>query len=205
MYLMMRMVTVSLIFSFLISCGSQKVILMEEPTGEGKLLVGAVLLENDGIDDVNESRTANITVIIVGQFLEKGEQVTKGYRIKSDKNGYFFIPNVPSGSFIIKGLEGDIGYANHVLISSRWEGNRQVFVQESGMIDFTVRVWPPASQDKIIDLKINYFKIDRTGRIYSDVFNQLKEKELGLKGKQYTMVGPKEYYKNLNPNSMWFK
>lgn len=188
---------------WLLNCASQKAVLMEEPRPGQTLLVGAVLVENDGMDDVTESKTANIMVIVVGQSAEN--KVTKGYRLKTDRNGYFFLPNVPGGSYVLKGIEVDVGYTKHLLLSSRWEGNRQVFVQESGIIDYTVRIWPPAATEKIVDFQINYFKIDRTGRIYSNTFPQLLDKMLGLQDKRYTMANPRDYYKKSFPDSRWFE
>ncbi|MDZ7261562.1 MAG: hypothetical protein ONB05_05590 [candidate division KSB1 bacterium] len=172
---------------------------------EGKsLLVGAVLVENDGIDDLYQSKTSNIIVIVVGKSIQNGEEVTKGYRVKTDKDGYFMIQNVPPGSYVLKGIELDIGYTTRFLVTSRWEGNRQLYLQESRMVDYNVRIWPPETHDRIIDMNINYFKIDNAGRIFYDRFSLLNNALLGLKDKRHTMANPKAYFKEKYPQSKWF-
>ena len=188
-----------------VMCASQKSAVMQEPLNGKVMLVGAVLIENDGIDDIYETKTANITAVIVGKYIESGKESAKGYRVKTDKNGYFMLANVPPGAYILKGIEADIGYASRFLVSSRWEGSRQVYFRESRMVDYTVRFWPPDAEGKVIDLKINYFRFDLSGRIYTDSFSSLTDKNLGLKDVNHTMANPQAYYKALYPASKWFE
>jgi len=189
----------------MISCGTTQKIVFQEPEPDKSLLVGAVLVENDGIDDLYESRTSNITVVIVHQFSYEGKQQSKGYRIKTDKDGYFMIPNVPPGSFVLKGIEVDLGFNNRYIISSMWEGNRQIYYDDGKMIDYNVRVWPPEHTQKIVDMGIDYFKIDRAGRILFRDFKALENNVLGLKDKSYTMPKPADYYKQKYQESKWFQ
>ena len=84
-------------------CATGSQIIMEEPQPEKSLLVGAILLENNGVEDVFESKTANIRVVVVGKSSIDGRE--EGYRVKTDENGYFMIPNVPPGAYVIKGIE----------------------------------------------------------------------------------------------------
>lgn len=186
-------------------CGMNQKLVFQEPQAGKSLLVGAVLVENDGIDDLYESKTANITVVIVSKFLQDGKEQSKGYRLKTDQNGYFLIPNVVPGSFVVKGIEVDLGFSERHIISSMWEGNRQIFFTGANMIDYNVRVWPPASNEKIINLRINYFKVDNSGRILYENFKALNNVRLGLKDKNYTMLSPVDYYQQKYPESQWFQ
>jgi hypothetical protein len=172
---------------------------------EGRsLLVGAVLVENDGIDDRYETKLSNITVVIVGQP-ENGEDNSRGYRVRTDKQGYFAINNVPPGSFVIKGIELDIGFGTRMIINSRWEGNRQIFIPGSLMIDFNVRVWPEPIVEPVIDLKVNYFKLDRAGRVYYEQFPSLRNARLGLDNRRYDMESPAKYFQKKYPQMDWFQ
>ena len=191
--------------SALIGCSTTHKMVFQEPEPGKSLLVGAVLVENDGIDDLYESKTSNITVVIVHQFSYEGKQQSKGYRIKTDKDGYFMIPNVPPGSFVLKGIEVDLGFNNRYIISSMWEGNRQIYYDDGKMIDYNVRVWPPENTQKIVDMGIDYFKIDRAGRILFRDFKALENNVLGLKDKSYTMPKPADYYKQKYQESKWFQ
>ena len=183
----------------LLGCSTTQKMVFQEPEAGKSLLVGAVLVENDGIDDLYESKTANITVVIVNKFIQEGKEGSKGYRIKTDKNGYFMIPNVAPGSFVLKGIEVDLGFTERFIISSMWEGNRQIFFAGANMIDYNVRIWPPERNEKIIDLGINYFKLDNAGRILFDSFKSLNNNVLGLKDKRYTMPAPIDYFKEKYP------
>jgi hypothetical protein len=163
---------------------------IENPT----VVVGAVLVENDGIDDRFESITANITVVLVRKFLRDRKEESKGYRIKTDPNGYYRLENVPAGSCVLKGIELDLGYANRMLITSIWEGDSQMYTTGGRMIDFNVRVWPPPDSGPVTDMGIQYFRIDRSSRITHNRFQSLNGASLGLKDKTYTMKNPKSYY-----------
>ncbi|MDZ7376629.1 MAG: hypothetical protein ONB13_08405 [candidate division KSB1 bacterium] len=189
----------------LLACGTTQKLVFQEPEAGKSLLVGAVLVENDGIDDLYESKTANITVVIVSKFSQEGKEESKGYRIKTDKDGYFMIPNIQPGSFVLKGIEVDLGFNERYIISSMWEGNRQIFFTGANMIDYNVRIWPPENNEKVINLGINYFKIDNAGRILYDNFKSLNNNVLGLKDKRHTMPSPVNYYLTKYPESKWFQ
>ena len=192
-----RLAAGALFSAILLSCSGSK------PKGEipkgienPTVVVGAILVENDGIDDLFESVTANITVVVVRKVVRNGREESRGYRIRTDKNGYFRLENVSAGSSLLKGIELDLGYANRMLITSVWEGESQIYVPGGRMIDFNVRVWPPPDSGSVTDMGIHYFRIDRSNRIAHNRFQSLNGASLGLKDKTYTMPDPKEYFKN---------
>ena len=183
-------------------CATGSQIIMEEPQPEKSLLVGAILLENNGVEDVFESKTANIRVVVVGKSSIDGRE--EGYRVKTDENGYFMIPNVPPGAYIIKGIEVDLGYETRLLLTSRWEGNIQLYYPIDTIIDYTVRLWPESTDEKIINLQINYFSIDQAFRAIHRRFENLNNTSLLLMDKSYTMENPETYFKIRYPHSNWF-
>ena len=188
-----------------LSCSTGSKFVKQEPQ-EGKcLLVGAVLVENDGVEEVYEAKTAKITVILVGKSTVGGEDQFEGYRVKTDENGYYILQNVPPGSYVLKGLELDLGYTTRLLVTSRWDGNTQLYYPTDTMIDNTVRVWPNPTQDKIINMGIAYFKIDFAMRVMHDRYRALQNATLSLKNKTYTMVSPVSYYKQIYPDWSWFE
>jgi hypothetical protein len=170
------------------------------------LLTGAVLIENNGIEEKYESILKNIHVVIVGKYLENGEEITEGYKVKTDDNGYFILQNVPEGSYVLKGFEVDVGFETRLFVTSRWDGNKQIFYPgASTVIDYTVRVWPEPHEDKIIDMEINYFMIDQAMRVANNRFNLLENKPGALSGVTYTMKNPVVYFKAKYPTWEWFK
>ncbi|HPG38949.1 MAG TPA: hypothetical protein PLP19_08840 [bacterium] len=191
--------------AFFLECASTGTTLVPQKPEPGKSVVmGAILVENDGIDDLYQSKTANIVVVLVGKSAMTGTEEIQGYRLKTDKNGYFILQNVLPGSYVLRGIEVDIGYTNRFLISSRWEGNRQVYIYEDKMIDYNVRNWPEEMNSKVINLGINYFKLDNAGRIYNDRFKSLNNSLLSIKDVHYTMPAPDVYFKENYPGLEWF-
>jgi len=168
-------------------------------------VAGAILVENLGLEEVYESRTAKITVVVVGRWIENGVEKVEGYRCRTDDMGYFMLQNVPRGVYVIKGIEVDLGFSIHMLLSSRWEGNTQIFEPAGNMIDYIVRVWPEKTPQRVIDLGIQYFRFDYSGRIHDQNFPELRAARLGLKDKSYTMAAPLSYFSSKYPDWQWFK
>jgi hypothetical protein len=193
-----------LLLVFFLACASGSKVVPEKPQEGKSLLVGAVLLENVGLEDIFEVKTSRIMVIIVGKWEEGGKEMTKGYRVKTDDNGYYLIQNVPPGSYVIKGIEADVGYETRLLLTSRWEGNSQIYYPTDTMIDHTVRIWPPPVTDRIINMGIAYFGIDAAMRTYNDTYQELRNTTLMLQDQKHTMKNPVDYFKELYPNWEWF-
>jgi hypothetical protein len=183
---------------------TQKFIL-EEPQADKSLLIGAIIVENVGLEEVYEAKKANIVVVIVGKSIQEGKEISQGYRVKTNRDGYYLLPNVPRGSYVIKGIELDLGYETHMLISSRWDGNVQVYRPEKLMIDYTVQVWPAAFNERIINLNIRYFRIDAAERIAYDTFKRIESAAISLPQIRHTMINPVDYFKKQYPASHWFQ
>jgi hypothetical protein len=202
---LLRFFLTALIAFNLFSCAGGKAFVPQEPQEGKSLVVGAVLIENNGVEDVYEAKTSKITVVVVGKSEENGKEVVKGYRVKTDENGYFALQNVPKGIYIIKGFEADLGFQTHMVVTSRWDGKRQIFYPKQGMIDYTVREWPEGEPGKVFDMRIKYFLVDRAGRVADKQFKRLKDKRGIIPNKVYNMPSPVEYYKSKYANWGWFK
>jgi hypothetical protein len=188
-----------------LSCAAGQKVMLQEPVAGKSLLAGAVLVENLGLEDVYEAKTGKITVVIVGKWQENGKEKTAGFRVRTDEKGYFFLQNVNPGSWLIKGIEVDVGFSMHLLITSRWEGNTQIFEPAGTIIDDIVRVWPKAEEKKVIDLGIHYIRLEFSGQIHDQKFSRLQDTRLGLKDKTYTMSAPALYFSAKYPEWGWFK
>jgi len=188
----------------LLNCAPTQKFTAESPQPGKSLLVGAILVENVGLEDVYEAKTAKINVVIIGKSTENGREVTQAYRVKTNADGYYMIQNVPPGAYVIKGIEVDLGYETRMIISSRWEGNRQQYYPVSLMIDNTVRYWPQASDKRVIDMRIRYFRIDAAKRIVYDDVKSLSNAQLALEDKRYTMPDPEDYFSEKFPDWGWF-
>ncbi|HOT95526.1 MAG TPA: hypothetical protein PLG50_03060 [bacterium] len=189
----------------LLGCAGAEKMVLQPPQPDKSLVVGAVLVENLGLEEVYEAKTAKITVVLVGKGMENGVEKIEGYRVRTDEKGYFMLQNVPRGVYLIKGIEVDLGFSIHMILNSRWEGNTQIFEPGGTMIDHIVRYWPDMPPERIVDLGIRYFRFDFSGRILDQKFAQLREARLGLKEKLYTMPPPAAYFAQKFPEWPWFK
>jgi hypothetical protein len=196
---------ISLVLALFLSCASGSKTALQTPQEGKSLLVGAILLENNGVEDVYEAKTAKITVILVGKSISNEKEKTEGYRVKTDENGYFMLQNVAPGAYVLKGIEADIGYETRLMLTSRWEGNEVIYYPVDTYIDYTVRVWPESRDDQIIDLGIHYFSIDAAFRTFHKQYPQLNNTALALKDKIHTQKNPTDYFREKHPDWEWFK
>ena len=202
---MKNMLIALMCLSLFLACATTQKVTLQEPQPDKSLLLGAILVENLGLEEVYESKTDKITVVLVGKWDENGVEKIDGFRCRTDENGYFMLQNVPRGIYIIKGIEVDLGFSIHMLLTCRWEGNTQIFEPAGTMIDHIVRVWPEMEASKIVDMGIQYFRFDFSGTIHDQKFTQLREARLGLKDKTYTMLPPAKYFAQKYPDWQWFK
>jgi len=186
-----------------LSCATTRTFTVEEPQEGKSLVIGAVLVENDGIEDMYEAKIKNIAIILVGKSFEK--ESIQAYRLMTDEEGYFALPNVPPGAYVVKGIEVDLGYVTRLLITSRWEGNVQIYYPTDVFVDQTVRLWPPGSQEKIINMNIRYFRIDASYRVYDDVFKLIDNATVSIPELKHTIPNPMVYYQQKYPGWGWFK
>ena len=173
---------------------------MQQPEKGKCIVVGAILVENNGVDDYYEVHKSKITVIIVGKSIVNGEESVEGYRVKTDENGYFFLPNAPQGAYVVKGLELSLGYGGQTLISSRWDGARQIFHSASNMIDYVVRSWPEDVSGCVNDMGITYLMIDPSMGIYYNQYVELRDNVLSLENIKHTIENPVRYYRMKYPD-----
>ena len=189
----------------IVGCAGKGQLVLQPPQPDKSLVMGAVLVENLGLEEVYESRTAKITVVLVGKWEEGGTEKIEGYRCRTDEQGYFMLQNVPRGIYIIKGIEVDLGFSIHMILNSRWEGNTQIFEPGGTMIDHIVRFWPAMTPARTLDLGIRYFRFDFSGRIHDQTFTQLRDSRLGLPDKRYNMLPPARYFAQKYPEWAWFQ
>ena len=76
--------TILIFICFNSQCTSTQKFVLAEPQADKSLVVGAILVENVGLEDVYEAKKANIVVTIVGKSIEAGKESTEGYRVKTN-------------------------------------------------------------------------------------------------------------------------
>ncbi len=77
---------------------------LTEPTAEGMLIIGSVIVENVGYRQRREYYTTDIEVSIMADQEIEGQVVRKNVVIFADKEGYFSVENLPQGRYTLKGI-----------------------------------------------------------------------------------------------------
>ncbi|HKJ69102.1 MAG TPA: hypothetical protein VKA68_14180 [bacterium] len=197
---------VMIAFAFLLSCATSQRFVPQEPREGRSLLVGGILLENHGIEDLYQAKKAGILVKVVGRSVRDGEEVIDVYRLVTDRNGYFIKQNVPPGSYVIKGVEVYLAPNSKTLVRAFWDGPLMYYELTEREFDYAVRIWPDPIDEKIINMNILHLEVGiGSGRdVVYDIYRSLQNQVLGLPGVRHTMPNPVEYYQARYPDLAWF-
>ncbi len=198
---------VALSGTLLISCAGTGGggITIEEPQEGQSVVVGAVLVENNGFENYYRPIQDDIYVMIAGKSTVDGEEQTEGYRVKTNEDGYFMLQNVPPGAYVVKGIEFYVGVGQTMKVNAEWEAGRKYFRLTQEELNYFVREWPEEEDEQVINLNINYFLLDRAPRIAAfNTYQAINGEEINL-DQSYTMPAPVEYFEKKFPEAQWFE
>ncbi len=180
-------------------------------------IMGGLVVENMGIDDLEEALDSDIEVVLVGKHIIDGEDVLRGYHVITDENGYFFLENIPKGGFVIKGARIYIANSFSINVISQWRTNEIAYyvpyLQEE-LIRHDVRFVPFPPRGRIYNFGITYFGLHRGSADYGpggvantvlyQNFTSLNNQKLNIV-EIYNKPNPITYFRQKFPDSEWFK
>lgn len=194
---------------FLASCGGSLKTLNEPPTSENTvLIVGQVILQNNFYNSNQTEVVKNgIQVAIIGQVEKKGKKKIVGYWATTDPNGYFYLADVPNGTYNLKGIKGVVSRGTLVTIINPLKYTGSVFqIQPGEIVIFDGRFFPFKPQNRIVDLQHNLFVIDktseRTGSVNQMAYMSLKNRKL-ITGETVNEPPVPKYFLQKYPTSPW--
>ncbi len=198
--------TLVIALTLLLGCATSQQFTHQEPQEGMSLLVGGILLENHGIEDLYQAKKAGILVKVVGRSMQDGEEVIDVYRLVTDRNGYFIKQNVPPGSYVIKGVEVYLAPNSKTLVRAFWDGPNMFYELTEREFDYAVRIWPDPIHAKIINLNILHLEvgIGSGNDVVYDVYRSLQNQVVGLPGVRHTMPNPVDYFGQKYPDLAWF-
>lgn len=194
--------------------GGMKV--LPEREDDKVMVLGCILIENINQRFAFVNWDLPVKVVILGR--SEGGAINH-YETYSDEYGYYCFPNLPRGSYILKGFIFQEPGAKPEIIVNTWRSVDSKFYRmrhpERGF-DYTSGWFPPNSQGKIIDQGINWFGLRAPAvadiseeyigeTLYSVYFESLKAKRIWEQGFPYTRVEPVEYFKKKFPDSGWWQ
>ncbi|MFC1563174.1 hypothetical protein ACFL4Z_03905 [candidate division KSB1 bacterium] len=216
----MKKVLLIILFSILLSCSSTAPLSMEitnPKDNESIVIVGCLIAENMGIEELFESIEYGTEVVLVGKCIINGIEETEGYSVRTDENGYFFLENVPKGGYVIKGARIFVANSFSVNVISHWRTLEIAYyvpyLQEQ-LIRHDVTFVPQPPEGKVYNFGITYFGLHPgspepgaagvANTVLYQNFSYLENQELNI-GKKYTKSDPITYFKKRFPNSTWFQ
>ena len=176
-----------------------------EPTQDNTMLVvGRVIVEDNGFTDKLAVYKKNIRVGIMGKS-DQGKD--SGYWTKTDENGYFFLADIPKGEYALKSIQLGVGYGESVTINNRLNGAGDGFLlTNKDNIIFNGIYFPYEPVNRIQCLKHNIFTLDVTNKrvmaVRFDTLAKLKEIKLHT-GEQLDAETVEQYFIEKYPTSAW--
>ena len=149
---------------------------MKEPSEGKNLIIGSVIFENNGYQNRNDVYFSNLEVAIIGIYNEDGNEKVYGKLVFTDKNGYFFIPNVPDGRYAVKGIRVNLAGQAYLTITNEFRtavDNYQI--QPTENIVYSGTLFDNRPNNRVINLKHNYFTIHPNSEIRYGAYDKIEE------------------------------
>ena len=189
---------------FILSCAAG-VKTLKNPTGDKSyLIIGSILVQSNYLSYKAEVCRKEVEVAILGKIEENGQAKMTGYWTMTDQNGYFFVPDAPPGQYTVKGNRLTLSDGTRLIISSplRLPGSTGFHLQDTEGIVFEGDYFPHESKGRIMNLKHNYFTIDRTLQIGHTTQEAVQGLEL-VTGETLDLPPVQDYFIKKFPDSEW--
>ena len=163
----------------LIAC-STSVQMLPEPIEKKNLLIGSIIFDINGYLDTFLTVCDNIEVAVIGRYFEDGRLKNFGQWATTDKEGYFYIANVPEGEYAIKGFRVFVmGLGNLKIINELNDPRQNYFeLRNEDIINFGGELFDTKSNRRIVNLNHNIFTIDHTEIIKFRRYERLRDYKL---------------------------
>jgi len=206
---MKKLIYLLVIFSlayFLFGCGSLKK--FQEPKGEGLLVIGGCVVENNGVNDRFEVIKKFIEVGVVGLNTVDGETKCRPYWSETDDEGYYVLHNVPPGKYNLQGIKVWVAGSIQGTISSRLDGESSGYLwhrQDMGKsIIFGAEVFEPVPEGRVYNLNHDVFIIYNNKQVKHESFYSLDNVQFEL-GEVYNRPNVIEYFRVKYADTGWAK
>lgn len=185
-------------------CASTAKGFVEPSLDDNMLVIGSVIVEDNGYTDKRTVYKKDIRVAIMGKSANGTEA---GYWAKTDENGYFVLADVPRGVYVLKAIQLSVGYGDFVTIDNRLNSpNDTYLISQKANILFNASYFPELSASRIQNLKHTVFTLDVTNRRVMSVRfdNAISLKDYKFhNGETLTTDRVETYFIEKYPESAW--
>jgi len=188
---------------------------LNDPENNKKIIIGNILIENIDQEFAFENWDMGVDLVFLGK---KGDS-TWSHHVTTDYHGYYCIPNVPDGYYILKAVQLPLTGGQPVILVNDWNYSDSKFYRmrhpERGF-EYTANWFPKKNDGQIINFNILWFGL-RTAQIadldqtsIGEVLVIQSDESLdGFRfydnGYRYTRPAPLTFFKDKFPNSSWWK
>jgi hypothetical protein len=178
---------------------------LKEPEPGKNLLIGAILFENKGYQNRNELYVENLEVAIIGYYEENGKEKLFGKWLFTDKDGYFYIPNVPDGKYALKAIRVNMEGRAYLTIAKDYKSGVDNFqIQGSENVPFSGTHFNTTQSNRIINLKNNYFTIHTNREIHQGAYDRI-EAFTAANGEMVARPFVYKHFMEKWPESGWYE
>jgi len=199
-----KLLCFALIVMFFLSCAGGLTGLKEPEPGKN-LLIGSIVFENKGYQNRNEVFVDGIEVAIIGYYEENGKEKLFGKWLFTDKDGYFFIPNVPDGVYALKAIRVNMSGRSYLTIAKDYKTGVDNFqIQGNPEVAFSGTHFDIKQSNRIISLKNNYFTIHTNREIHHGAYDKIDEFKAST-GDFLSRPFIFKYFMGKYPESSWYE
>ncbi|MDZ7330536.1 MAG: carboxypeptidase-like regulatory domain-containing protein [candidate division KSB1 bacterium] len=185
------------------NCGSSSQ-LIPEPIQNGNLIIGSLIFEIDGYQDQVAVIRRNIEVAIIGQVMVDGKMKSFSQWTTTDDDGYFYIPNVPTGQFAIKGFRTHlIGLGDLIIARELIDPRRNYFeIKRADVLAMTGQLFDVRPRNQIVNFDHNIVTLYRNGIVDHLQRHWLENVKL-VTGELLNSPSVARYFLEKFPTSAW--
>jgi hypothetical protein len=189
---------------------------LQEPESDKTMIIGNVIIENINQEFGFDNWGLSAQVVIVGK---NKDGTIMHHKVYTDNKGYYCIPNLQQGQYVLKAIILPIIGGRHVKIVNDRNSSMSEFYRmrhPEREIEYTASWFPMAADKKIRNYHIIWMGLRRAhiegiseksiGEVLVAQSKEgLKEKRFYENGYPYTRLDPLTYFKNKFPDSGWWK
>ncbi len=189
---------------------------LEEPSANGIMVVGNVIVENVNQEFGFHNWDLGMEVVLIGKD-DRGEM--KHYVLNTNDQGYFCLPNAPSGQYALKAVVLPMPGGKPIKLVNDLEERNSAFyrMRHSELpIEYTAPWLPQKQKGRIVNLNILWLGLradqiqDLSSKSVGEIFmakvqESIQSKRFYDKGYPFTREDPVAYFKTRFPDSGWWK
>lgn len=179
----------------------------KEPGSNGNTLIvlGSLAVDLFEYEGMTRTYRDGVDAIIASKRVTGGKEVYRNYWVKTDDRGYFTLSNVPDGEYSLRGFRiQTFGGPYYLTAVSRLEGPDQFNIHNKGAVPESGSQFDFIKQNRIVNLRHNYFIVDRGESVHHRVFHRFDDLETAS-GTRIREPDVLDYFKSKHKDSGWFK